>query len=229
MILSLQVGSAREITTTGSGDWWDRDWTTGFMKQPVPGRVWLAYGGLHGDEQADRQHHGGVDKAVCVYPSEHYPHWRQSLALPLGYGGFGENFTTQGLLETDVCIGDIYQAGEARLQVSQPRQPCWKLARRWRVKNLTALVEQTGFTGFYFRVLRHGWVEAGQLLELMERPCSKLTIAHANQIMHHDKHDLDSARALAECSALSASWKDSFWHRVVHGKQSMADARIQQP
>ena len=161
-VLSLQTGAAREIPATGSGAWWDATWTSGFHKTAVNGAVWLGYGGLRGDQQADTRHHGGVDKAVCVYAAEHFAHWQRLEGLhDLGPGGFGENFTTLGLLEAEVCIGDVYRVGEARVQVSQPRQPCWKLARRWRVKDLTAQVEQTGRTGFYFRVLRHGWVDSG--------------------------------------------------------------------
>jgi len=229
-LLSIQVGASAEIKSTGTDAWWDRTWVSGFNKFSVTSPVWLAYGGLRGDEQADRVHHGGVEKAVCVYPVEHYSHWRTVPELAqLNPGAFGENFTTRGLTEADVSIGDIFEVGEARVQISQPRQPCWKLARRRRLKHLTAWVEQTGRTGYYLRVLRHGWIAPGQELKLRERPFPQFTVAHANRIMHHAKEDLDAARTLTGCPALSASWKDNLWARVVDGRSTSASARVGQP
>lgn len=220
-IEALHLGSAREIACTGSEEWWDKPWTTGFIKTPQAGACWLGYEGFKGDEQADRRHHGGVDKAVCVYPAEHYLHWRTTLRLPeLGYGAFGENLTTSGCTEAHVCIGDVFSLGEALVQVSQPRQPCWKLARRWRVKDLTAQVERNGFTGYYFRVLRHGWVKVGDQATLLEHTFPQWTVARCNEIMHHQKQDSQSAAQLADCSALSASWKDSLWARAQHNAKA---------
>lgn len=220
-LLSIQISSVAEIAGAGTGAWWDKPWTTAFYKRPVEGRIGLGYEGLRGDQQADRRHHGGADKAVCVYAAEHYPGWRALLNLAeLAHGAFGENFTVQGMLETDVCIGDVFQVGTARVEVSQPRQPCWKLARRWHLKDLTARVEQTGRTGFYFRVLLHGWVQAGDRFELVERPFPQFTIAHANDVMHHRKEDFTAARELAACPKLSASWKDSLWLRAENQRAS---------
>ncbi len=222
-LLSIQISGVTEIIGTGTDAWWDKPWTTAFYKRQVDGRIWLGYEGLRGDQQADRKHHGGVDKAVCVYGAEHYPGWRDSLNLAeMAHGAFGENFTVQGMAEADICIGDVFQIGAVRVEVSQPRQPCWKLARRWRIKDLTAQVEQTGRTGFYFRVLQHGWVHAGERFERVERPFPKLTIAHANDVMHHRKDDFAAARELALCPKLSASWKDSLWLRAEN--QNAADA-----
>jgi len=228
-LLSVQVSDVTEIPASGSDAWWDKAWTTGFYKRHVNGRVWLGYQGLRGDQQADRRYHGGADNAVCVYAVEHYPTWREALKLPeMTHGAFGENFTVKGLLEDEVCIGDVYQIGEARVQVSQPRQPCWKLARRWRIKDLTAQVEQNGKTGFYFRVLQHGWVEAGDHVELLERLFPELTIAHANDVMHHRKEDFAVARELAACSLLSASWKDSLWLRAENQRAADSSERTQE-
>lgn len=236
-VVSLHTGAAREITAQGSEAWWDKEWRTGFFKAPQTGPVWLGYEGFRGDEQADRRYHGGVEKAVCVYPEEHYPGWRAMPgleALPLG--AFGENLTTAGLLEGVVCIGDIYSVGEARVQVSQPRQPCWKLARRWRVKDLTAQVEQTGRTGFYFRVLQHGWVQPGDRLELCERLCPRWTLQVCNEIMHHRKDDAALAAELSACALLSGSWKDSLWSRAqamqirqLSESEPRVAARVTQP
>lgn len=213
-LLSIQASTVREIPSLESGEWWDKPWSTGFYKQPVTQPLWLGYEGLKGDQQADRRFHGGSEKAVCVYASEHYPWWQEKLLLPeMQAGAFGENFTTGGLLEKEVCIGDVYAIGDALVQVSQPRQPCWKLARRWQIKDLTAQMERVGLTGFYFRVLRHGIVMADAEFNLQERTFPQWTIALANEIMHHRRADKEAARELAECPLLSASWKDSLWSR----------------
>lgn len=229
VVAALHVGTARDIIPGGTAEWWDKPWQTGFYKEPQQQACWLGYEGFRGDEQADRRYHGGSEKAVCVYAAEHYPYWRQTLSIAdLPTGAFGENLTLQGLVETEACIGDRYALGEAEVQVSQPRQPCWKLARRWRVKDLAAQVEQTGFTGFYFRVLRHGHVRPGDELALLERPFRQWTIARSNEIMHHRKDDHEAARELAQCPLLSASWKDGLWARSLRGAAS-STARVRQP
>ncbi|MES2706655.1 MAG: MOSC domain-containing protein [Verrucomicrobiota bacterium] len=233
VVTSLHLGKARDITAADTGEWWDKPWRTGFYKAPAEGELWLGYEGFRGDEQADRRYHGGPEKAVCVYPAEHYPHWRRALSLPdLDSGAFGENLTVTGLIETAVSIGDVFTLGGARVQISQPRQPCWKLARRWRVKDLAVQVERTGFTGYYFRVLRHGPVRAGDGLTLEDRPFPGWTIQRCNEIMHHQTSDREAAEALAGCPLLSSSWKDSLWARAqrpVAVDESSRQARTSQP
>ncbi len=215
-LLSLQIGAAANVAAQGSDAWWDKEWHTSFYKQSTAGRQWLGYEGLRNDEQADRKNHGGVDRAVCVYASDHYPWWQQTLSLAaMPFGAFGENFTTAGLVEDQVCIGDVFSVGEALVQVSQPRQPCWKLARRWQVKDLAAQVERTGLTGYYFRVLRHGFVVAGDDFTLEERLFPAWTIRRCHEIMYHEKEDIGAARELSLCPALSGVWKDSLWARVA--------------
>jgi MOSC domain-containing protein YiiM len=187
----------------------DRPWETGFFKQAVEGPRWLGKTNLAGDGQADLVNHGGIDKAVLNYAASHYPAWRGELGKPdLPHGAFGENFTIDGLSEESVCIGDTYSLGEAIVQVSQPRQPCWKLAWRWRIKELTALVERSGRTGWYIRVLKAGEVRPGLSLTLMERPYPEWTVARASQVMRHRKKDPDAASALAGCELLAAGWRD---------------------
>ena len=209
-ILSVQAGLPKTINgshTTGSID---KPWKTSIFKTPVCGPVWLGTLNLDGDAQADLSVHGGPHKAINAYPSEHYPYWREKLHLPdMTYGAFGENFTTGGLLEDEVCIGDVFQAGEAVLQVSQPRQPCWKIERRWGTKDFGALMKQTGKTGWYFRVLQEGYVEAGNPLVLMERSFPQWTVATAYVIMHNRRTDVKAAEALARCPALSPRWQEN--------------------
>ncbi len=187
---------------------------TGIFKHPISEPIRLDRHNLAGDGQADLVHHGGIDKAVCAYPSEHWLYWRGILPPHrLAGGAFGENFTLEGLTEADVCIGDVFSVGSAVLQISQPRQPCWKLARRWEIKDLAVQVERTGFTGWYFRVIQEGTVEPGAPLQLMERHCPKWTIATANRIMHHERNNRTAAEHLSLCPLLSASWQQTLRQR----------------
>ncbi len=213
-LLSIQVGQPKLIGRPDATDPFDKEWTTGFFKEVVSGPVAVGRTNLAGDGQADLRVHGGPDKAINAYPQDHWAFWQHELALTLPPGAFGENFTTKGMVETGVCIGDVFQIGTAVVQISQPRQPCWKLARRWRIKDLAVRVEQTGRTGWYFRVLVEGQVEAGQELQLTDRPHPQWTVHEANQIMHHRKTDWKAATALAACPALSASWQESLARRT---------------
>lgn len=189
-------------------------WTTATFKDPVFGKVALASDGLAGDGHADLENHGGVDKAVLVYSGEHREQWRQE-TFPEGLpaGAFGENFTVQGLTEADVCLGDIFEVGTARVQVSQPRQPCWKQARRYGIKDLVAQIVRTGRTGWYLRVLREGVVEAGDVMTLLERPHHEWTIERANHVMHVDKLNRERSLELAACPALAQVWVKSLRKR----------------
>lgn len=195
LLASIQVGLPLQLGEESALDPMDRPWTTGFYKQPVFGPVRLESTNLEGDGQADLVHHGGPDKAVLAYSADHYAYWRQTLNDPkLPWGAFGENFTVQGLTEADVCIGDSWKIGdEVTLQVSQPRQPCWKLARRWKIKTLAWQVQQTGRTGWYLRVVTEGIVAADMPLTLVERRQSQWTVERANRVMHIDNDDLRSA------------------------------------
>lgn len=221
-VVSIQVGLPRSLGIEGSSDPMDRPWSTGFFKEPIEGQIWLGQTNLVGDGQADLKNHGGVEKAVLAYATEHYPHWRTQLAIPdLPYGAFGENFTVLGQSEASVCIGDIYDIGRAQVQVSQPRQPCWKLSRRWRIKDLALQVIQNGRSGWYFRVLREGTVEPGLELILRDRPYPEWTVARANRIMHHEQDNPDAIAQLANCPLLAPSWQDTLRKRVKkHQKRS---------
>ncbi len=227
-LLSVQIGVPRTVGRADTTDPMDQIWTTGFFKEPVAGSVRLGRVNLAGDSQADLQNHGGPEKAVNVYPAEHYPYWERNLGLAaLPCGAFGENFTTEGLLEADVCIGDVFEISHALVQLSQPRQPCWKLARRWRMKDLALRVQQSGRTGWYFRVLRQGHVQAGAKLLLTKRPHPEWTVAAANDVMHHRTHDVEAARALAACPALSVRWRERLGRRAATGTTASTSARLQ--
>ncbi len=225
-LLSIQVGTPKSYGAVDAKELDDRLWTTGFFKAPISGPIRVSETNLEGDAQADLKNHGGVDKAVCCYPKDHWPHWENDLNISLPNGAFGENFTTLGADENQVCIGDLFECGTAVFQISQPRQPCWKLARRWRIKDLAAKVERTGKTGWYFRIIRAGHIEAGSQLVLAERPFPEMTVAYANEVMHQLKHDFAAARRLASCPLLSESWKTTLSARAEKGKVESSDARL---
>lgn len=221
MLSSIQVG--QPITRDASSDN-VKPWTTSIFKKSVTGPVQLKRTNLSGDAQADLRVHGGPDKAVCVYSVAHYAYWRDALGVAdLAFGAFGENFTIDNLDESGVCIGDSFRIGDVVVQVSQPRQPCWKLARRWQIKDLALQVQQTGFTGWYFRVLQEGTLEAGLTIQLENRPHPEWTVMQANQVMHHDKSNRSSAAALARVPELSESWR-----KTLNTRETQADASSDQ-
>jgi MOSC domain-containing protein YiiM len=207
-LLSIQVGLPQVWTTadaTGSGP---GAWTTAFLKQPVTGAVWVGKTNIDGD-RAGAKTHGGPEKVVCVYPWEHYSYWQRELSLPeLSYGSFAENFTVRGQLEDQACIGDTFRIGEVDLQISQPRPPCWRLSRWWQRKEFAARMEETGLTGWYCRVIKEGYVEAGTGVEVLERPYPEWTVLQANHILYGSKGSLDQMEALAACSLLSDGWRE---------------------
>lgn len=224
---SIQVGLPKVMGNEGAEDPMDRPWESGIFKNRVTGPIWLGKVNLVGDGQADLKHHGGPDKAVLSYAAEHYAYWESTQSFPnLQSGGFGENFTVDGMSEADVCVGDTYRIGEAIIQVSQPRQPCWKLARRWKIPDLTLQVQENGFTGWYHRVLQEGYVEAGQPFELLERPFPQWTLAQCNEIMHHRRDDLQAAAELAALPLLAESWRITLRNRAEKGEQPDLNRRL---
>ena len=224
-ILSIQVGQP-QVVVAPAGQSSDKTWTTGFLKHSVAGPIHLGRLNFDGDGQADSKHHGGRDKAVCVYPATHYPLWRSELRLDFESGGFGENLTVVGLAETNVCIGDIWEIGNAKVQVSQPRQPCWKLSRRWGINDLAVQVQRTGRTGWYLRVLQEGEVEAGSPITLAERPHPEWTIDAANELMHRDKRNVAAAEILGCLPELSASWRTTLARRCQKQLDSTSERRL---
>jgi MOSC domain-containing protein YiiM len=215
VLQSVQIGAVRNYGSEVAADVHDKSWTTGFFKTPVFGPVYVSTTNLDGDGQADLVNHGGVDKAVLAYSADHYPKWRNELQLPeMPYGAFGENFTIFGLNEELVCIGDGFRIGPVKVQVSQPRQPCWKLARRWRMHELTGTVVRNGRTGWYFRVVEEGEVEAGTPVTLIDRPRPEWTVARANRILHHMKMDLAATLELSYVPELAESWVEELRERA---------------
>jgi len=202
-IISIQVGLPRWIRSEEP----EKLWFSGIFKEPVKGPVWLGKINLSGDGQADLEVHGGPDKAVLAYAACHYPFWSKELGLDISHGAFGENFTIDGLDETKICIGDTYAVGEALVQITQPRQPCWKLSHRLGIKDLVERVHTSGRTGWYFRVLKEGYVEKGLPITLIERPFPEWTISSAYEVRFSLKAGLESILSLANCPLLSQRWR----------------------
>ncbi|GGF90126.1 MOSC domain-containing protein [Paenibacillus abyssi] len=200
-IISINVG---QPVKTMHGN---KEVETGIFKQPVNGVQWLSYNGLSGDGQADLVHHGGVDKAICVYVYDYYKHWERALGKKLEYSAFGENFTVSGGHERVVAIGDIYRIGSAKVQVSQPRMPCFKLSIKHGEPQLQEWVLNKGYTGFYFRVLEEGEVKAGDVFVCESKHPERMSVAEAAFIMKRDKKNIEAAKRLLAVKELSESWK----------------------
>ncbi len=182
------------------------DLRTAFGKQPVRGRVRLGRLNLEGDAQADRRYHGGADMAVLAYSSDHYLAWRAELEWPdLPLGGFGENLSVSGADESAVCIGDVWQAGSARLQIASPRRPCHKIADFWGRPGLLDLVRRSGRIGWYLRVLEEGSLAAGDAVELVARPHPDWTVGRA--FAASASRAAPAALELACVDALAERWR----------------------
>src|SRR6266851_5776636 len=209
-LISIQVGLPAVHGQLGADDPLDRPWRTGFFKTAVAGPVWLGRLNLVGDGQANLRVHGGADKAVLGYAASHYPLWRAELDMSdLPYGAFAENFTIAEQDEGQVCLGDVYAIGTARLQVSQPRQPCANITHRWKLPGLTQRVEATGRHGWYLRVLAEGEVVVGEPVELLERPSPEWTVARATRAMRQRTTDHAEAAALLAVPTLSEAWRET--------------------
>jgi MOSC domain-containing protein YiiM len=212
---SIQLGTPKNYGSDDAVDAHDKSWTTGFFKTLVEGPIFAGTTNLAGDGQADLINHGGIDKAVLAYSADHYAKWREELGMPeMPFGAFGENLTITGLSEQSVCIGDIFRIGNATFEVSQPRQPCWKLARRWRMHELVRLVVHNGRTGWYLRVLEQGWIEVQAPVVLIARPNPAWPIARANEILHHRRTDLPLTLELADVPGLANSWVEELRERA---------------
>ncbi len=208
-IVSVNVGLPREVT------WQGKAVTTGIFKEPVSGPVMMRKLNLDGDGQADLTVHGGVSKAVYAYPSEHYDYWQAELpGVDLPWGMFGENFTTEGLLEEAAYIGDKFRIGETEVMVTEPRMPCYKLGIKFGRADIIKRFLASRRTGFYFAVVRGGMVGAGDAVELIGREQQEISVADITRLYAFEKNDLESLRRAIEVEALSENWKGYFKHQL---------------
>ncbi|KFB09898.1 MOSC domain-containing protein [Nitratireductor basaltis] len=183
---------------------------TGIFKEPVKGPVAVGSEGLSGDHQGDRRVHGGPEKAIHLYPSVHYASWVTEyphLESQMQPGSFGENISVGCMDEGDVCLGDRFRLGTAVVEFSQGRQPCWKLNARFLEPRLAKAVQDTGRTGWYFRVIEPGTVSAGDALELVERPHGSWSLARVTRLFYVDQLNYDALEELAAIASLAESWR----------------------
>ncbi len=200
-IISVNVGMPRLVEYNGEPA------ATAIYKAPVAGRVRVNQLNLEGDAQADLRVHGGASKSVYAYPSEHYDFWRNELPetdIPTAI--FGENLTTKGLLETEVCAGDKFRVGTAEFVVTEPRFPCFKLGIRFGRKDIIRRFQKSRRSGFYLSVAKTGELEAGDSIEFVERDENRVTIEELVRL-HDDKNDLEIARRALKVAALPEKWK----------------------
>jgi MOSC domain-containing protein YiiM len=188
--------------------------------------------GLDGDEQADRKHHGGPDKAIHAYALAHMPVWAAELPDRAGRfrpGAFGENLAISGAAETDFCLGDRWRLGGALLEVSQGRQPCWKLNLRFEVADMARRVQENGRSGWYFRVVESGVIAAGDRGALVERPHPAWSLARVSHLLYHDRMNRPALAELAGLPGLTESWKRLAEARLASGLAEDWSRRIETP
>jgi MOSC domain-containing protein YiiM len=211
-LVSVNVGLPREVSWRGDST------TTGIFKKPIGGRVALRKLNLDGDRQADLSVHGGEYKAVYCYPLEHYDFWKRELpGRDLPMGAFGENFTTDGLLEDPVHLGDRFSIGSAELVVTQPRLPCYKLGIRFQSDDMVKRFFASRRTGFYFAVVREGEVGAGDEIKLISQDPNRVPVSEITRLYADKKYrnsDVTSLRRALQVAALPEEWKDYFRERL---------------
>ncbi len=208
-ILSLNVGLPREVT------WQGKTVTTGIFKEAVKGPLMLRRLNLDGDQQADLTVHGGVSKAVYAYPSEHYDYWRTELpGVDLPWGMFGENLTTDGLLEETVYIGDRFRIGDAEVMVTEPRMPCYKLGIKFGRTDVIKRFLVSRRSGFYFAVVQEGTVGVGDAIELIGREQREISVSDITRLYGFERDDVKTMRRAIEIEALPENWKGYFQHQL---------------
>ena len=204
-VLSVHVGSLQEMLRNG------KKIQTGIYKRKTEGPIKVTRLGLEGDDQANKKLHGGIYKAICVYPSEHYDLWKEELGKPdLSFGDFGENLTTVGLMEGDICLGDRLRIGSVEIVVTHPREPCITLNARLDTKDLSARIRKSGRSGFYFLVEREGIIKNGDFIEYINRDENRVTVSDFNRIINGEPEIADIIFRASKIDALPSRLKGQF-------------------
>ena len=208
-LISVNVGEPRELL------WMGRTVKTGIFKEAIRGRVAVRRLNLNGDKQADLSVHGGLDKAVCLYPAEHYVYWQEEYpGMQLPWGMFGENLTTEGMLEDEVSIGDQFRVGSVELMVTQPRLPCYKLGIRFGREDIIKRFMAAGRPGFYLRVLQEGEVGAGDTIERISRDDGEVTVSDVFRLIGKDRDDTETLRRAVQVKTLPDSLRSHFLNNL---------------
>jgi MOSC domain-containing protein YiiM len=209
-LISVNVGQPRKVP------WRGKQVSTSIFKSPVAGPVMARHHNLDGDRQADLTVHGGADKAIYVYPSEHYVFWRSELpGIELPWGMFGENFTTEGMLEAEAHIGDRWRVGAAEVMVTEPRMPCYKLGLKFGRADMVKRFLASRRTGFYLALVRPGLVAAGDTIEVVQRDPHGVSVAELTRLYAVDRDDAMAMRRLLRVEALSEGWRGYFEQQLA--------------
>ncbi|WP_112179918.1 MOSC domain-containing protein [Paraliobacillus zengyii] len=207
-IVSLNIGQPKVRELQG------KMVETGFIKERVTESIWLSKTGFNGDGQADLKNHGGLDKAILLYPYDHYAFWEGKYNRKFNIPAFGENLTIEGLTEETVYIGDEFELGEAIIQVSQPRQPCFKIAGVHQLKDITALVTETGYGGYYCRVIKEGYVSSKDTLKFKKKYKREFSIKSVHNLLFHDRENQHAMKELLQVDSLANSVKRTLSKRI---------------
>jgi MOSC domain-containing protein YiiM len=223
-VLELRLGRAAPLGSTGA--------PSAIDKQRVHGPVSVGHSGCEGDEQADRKHHGGPHKAVHAYSASHFAAWTKEIptrADRFRPGAFGENLVVDGISESGLCLGDRWRIGSVLVEVSQGRQPCWKLNIRFDVPDMARRVQDTGRTGWYFRVIEPGSVMAGDHGRLSARPNPAWSLARISHLLYHDRMNRPALAEFADLPDLPESWRRLAMSRLASGRIEDWSRRIETP
>ncbi|PIC77304.1 MOSC domain-containing protein [Sporosarcina sp. P19] len=198
---TLSIGVPRILQSANGGEF-----SSAICKQTAK-EAFLSVDGFQGDGIADTKHHGGPDRAVCIYPSEHYDLWEMEFSCMLPTSTFGENLTVDGMLEKDICIGDMFAVGDAVIQVTQGRVPCSTISKRTGLPGLMKGMVNTGFTGYLCRVIKEGIVRSNSPITLLQQDPNHVSILYANEVYFQRSKDLEGLKRILEVDALAEEWK----------------------
>ena len=204
-VLSVNIGSLNVVLRNG------KKVKSGIFKKPMEGSIEVSSLGFEGDCQANKKLHGGIEKAICVYPAEHYEAWRKELRrFDLSYGDFGENLTTLGLLENEVCLGDRFRIGSAELIATQPREPCVTLNARIGLIDLSTRFRKSGRSGFYFSVVKEGTLSSGDLIKSISKDKNRVSVSEFNQVINGVPEIEDIINRASKVNDLPQKLKNKF-------------------
>jgi len=224
-LISLQIGAIKRLGDKDAKDFLRKAWESASFKTPVSS-VYVSFKGLQGDSVADKVHHGGTDKAVFANSYENYPRWAEFLGLPeLPFGALAENLTVTGLDESNVCLGDIHEIGDVTLQVVQPRKPCWKISRRWQNKAFTKEIYDSGLTGWYYKVLKEGFIQSGDAIKVQSDP-QKITILQANEAFKNPKQNQKTMQTILHMECVAKGLKDSL-EKALEGSVDLGYMKVE--
>lgn len=214
-VISLQIGKVKSYGDKKSSEFLEKYWESASFKEVVNDKVWAGKLGFKGDEVADRVHHGGAEKAIFANSYQNYEKWTEFLKVKhLSFGALAENLTVSGLHESNVCLGDIHKIGSALLQVSQPRKPCYKISKKHNNKKFTDEIYTSGLTGWYYRVLEEGFIQAENDIQIVFSEEPKISILEANMAFAHPDEKRDTLNKILTISSIAPSYRTSILKRI---------------